>query len=458
MKDTAQVEIHGLAAGGAGVARLPDGCVVFVPRTAPGDRATVEVTRRRRRWARGRLLRLEAPSPERVEPRCPHYAACGGCSLQHLPYEAQLAWKGRMIADALRRIGGLDVAVPTVRPSPRTEGYRNRVTYTLRRLRGGRVVAGFHALDRPPHVLDVGDACLLPEPPLAEAWREVRRAWGKGARNLPEGGRLSLTLRAHHVGVDLVVGGGAPGWDPRPLAEGLEGVTALWHQPARDRPAMRVWGEPGFDDWGDERFPVEGRAFLQVNRGAASLLAETVTTAVLEGVGAPRALDGAGSPGGAAPPSSGATSSVAERTAAPAVVDAYCGAGLYGRALARAGLRVVGIERDPAAVAAASADAPPGFSVLEGGVEEHLPGVLPADWVILNPPRTGLAREVVDVLVARPPRALLYVSCDPATLARDAAGLRAAFDLEGIDAFDLFPQTAHVETVARFVRSREDAP
>jgi 23S rRNA (uracil1939-C5)-methyltransferase len=162
---------------------------------------------------------------------------------------------------------------------------------------------------------------------------------------------------------------------------------------------------------------LSGAAFLQVNREAARLLEEYVLTLI-------------GEPAGLR------------------VVDAYCGVGLYARRLARAGADVVGIELDPDAVAAARSAAPPRASIEEGAVESLLPPVVPADLVLLNPPRAGVAAEVTDALAsARPPR-LIYVSCNPATLARDLRRLADAYLLESLRSFDLFPQTAHVETVA----------
>jgi 23S rRNA (uracil1939-C5)-methyltransferase len=129
-------------------------------------------------------------------------------------------------------------------------------------------------------------------------------------------------------------------------------------------------------------------------------------------------------------------------------VDAYCGVGLHARRLARAGADVVGIELDPLAVEEARRGAPPRAEFVEGPVEALLPDHLPADLVILNPPRAGVAAEVTDALVARPAARMVYVSCNPATLARDLKRLSAAYRVDHVRSFDLFPQTAHVETVA----------
>lgn len=423
--DRVAVHVRALASGGAGVADLPDGRVVFIHRTAPGDDADIVVDRVRRRWATGSLLEVRTPGDARVEPACPLYRSCGGCTLQHVAYPAQLEWKARFVADALTRIGGVEVAPPSVQPSPSPWRYRNRVTFTLRRLRGGRVVAGLHDLARPDRVVEVRDECLLPEAPLMEAWSALRDAWGPGARHLPSAGELRITLRTVDGGAAILVRGGSPGWNPGALATAIPGCQALWHQP-EDAPPVLVAGNATEEVWGPERIPVGGRAFLQVNRDAAAEL----TGHVLGLAAAPTDISGK-------------------------AVDAYCGVGVYGRALARAGWRVHGIELDADACAAARHQAPTGFDVVEGTTEEHLAAHLPADLVIVNPPRTGLDERVSAALVETPAPRLIYVSCDPATLARDAARLSAAYALTDVRSFDLFPQTSHVETVALFIRRSE---
>jgi 23S rRNA (uracil1939-C5)-methyltransferase len=414
----AEVEISSIAAGGEGVGRLGDGRVVFVHRTAPGDRARVALAEERARWARGRLLEVLDPSPLRRAAPCAHYGECGGCTLEHLRYEAQLEAKGRIVADALRRIGGAEVEAPVVVPSPGEFRYRNRVSFALRRLRGAGVVAGFHALGDPGRIVDLDGSCLLPEAAVARAWDQLRAGWGEGADRLPAGERLRLTLRATESGeVSLLVEGGSTPGEPQALLEAVPALASVWHRPGPE-PAALVAGAPGLPEtWGEETVALSGAAFLQVNRAAARLLEEHVV-------------------------------GLAGEVAGARVVDAYCGVGFHARRLARAGAEVVGIELDPDAVAAARALARPGTRFEHGAVEAVLPSLLPADLVILNPPRAGVAPTVVDQLLAEPPARIVYVSCDPATLARDLRRLAERYDLGEVRAFDLFPQTAHVETVA----------
>jgi 23S rRNA (uracil1939-C5)-methyltransferase len=419
-----EVVVRDIAAGGSGIGDLPDGRVVFVPRTAPGDRARIRIEKSKPRWAVGSLQRLIEPGPDRVDAPCPLYAECGGCHLQHLPYERQLEAKARFVADALRRIGGIEhVQPPEVVGSPRIVQYRNRITFTLRRLRRGHVVAGFHALGRPAHVIDVHAECVLPASELRDAWVRLRAGWGAGARHLPGGGRLRLTLRLTSAGVELVVHGGERGWDPGPLTLEVQCLSAVWHvhSGAVEKPTL-VAGVSG---------PGGGTAFVQVNAEAAALLRFHVMD-----------VTRSDRPDGETAPSAGLA------------IDAYGGTGEYGRALARAGWTVVAVESDGAAVEEAAADAPVGFEAVVGRVEDRLADLLPAGLLLVNPPRAGLHADIPAIINSQPPPRLVYVSCDPATLARDVRALADQYDLTSLRCFDLFPQTAHIESVA-VLSSRE---
>lgn len=411
-----QVRIDSIAAGGEGVGRLPDGRVVFAHRTAPGDLAELVLHEEHPRWTRGRLATVLEPSSERRPAPCQFYASCGGCTVEHLTYPAQLRAKGRIVADALNRIGGQDVSPPEVVPSPKQHRYRNRVSFAMRRLADGRVVAGFHAIGDPHRIVEIDGHCLLMEEPIGHVWDSLRRHWGPGAGRLPGGPRLRLTLRATAGGeVSLLVEGGSSGGKPEELMAAVPGLVAVWHQPSGASPGL-VAGTPGLpESWGDETLELSGAAFLQVNRGAAALLEAHVFEA-------------------------------AGNVAGLRIVDAYCGVGLHARRFARAGASVVGLELDREAVAEARRAAPAGAWFEAGSVELLLPHHLPADLVILNPPRAGVAAEVAAALQESPPGKVIYISCNPATLARDLKRMHALRVTE-LRAFDLFPQTAHVETV-----------
>ena len=418
------MRIDSIAAGGEGVGRLPDGRVTFVHRTAPGDLAEIALTEKKDRWTRGRLLRVIEPSPERREAPCRFYARCGGCTLEHMGYDAQLRAKARIVADALTRIGGIPTEPPEVVPSPGEFRYRNRVSFALRRGEAGAVQAGFHALGEPEEIVDLDGSCLLPEEPISRVWDGIRAHWGPDARRLPSGQRLRLTLRANLAGdVSLLVEGGFSPGRPEELIERVDGLVAVWHRPGGAESATAlIAGAPGLPEtWGDETVELSGAAFLQVNRGAAALLEAHV-------------------------------SEVAGDVAGRKVVDAYCGVGLHARRFARAGARVVGIELDPQAVGEAARSAPEGATFVEGPVEELIRAHLPADLVVLNPPRAGVHVDVTDALIAAQAERIIYVSCNPATLARDLKRLAPVYRIESLRSFDLFPQTAHVETVAVLAR------
>lgn len=416
------VRVRGIGAGGVGIADLPDGRVVFLPRSAPGDLLRVRLVQEKVRWGRGEILKiLEEGEGRRVAP-CSRYGECHGCALQHLEYSRQCLWKGRIVGDALRRIGALTVDDPPVDPSPRELAYRNKATMTLRRLGGGRVVAGFHQLSDRRRILDLGPECLLLDPELARIWGDLRSAWGPDAHLLPQGRELRLTLRVGGGEGALLVRGGRGTGRPDDLLAAVPALASVWREEKdgcvtllAGRPALRV-------SWMGESLEVTGGAFVQVNQEGG----EALHRFVLEEVGAVEGRK---------------------------IIEGYCGAGVLGRKLALRGGRVLGIEADPFGVAEARREAPEGFHVVQCRVEEILGEHLPADLVILNPPRGGLEPRVSEALAADPVDSIVYVSCDPATLARDLARLGAVYGVDEIRSFDLFPQTSHVETVV-FLRRR----
>jgi 23S rRNA (uracil1939-C5)-methyltransferase len=401
------------------VGRLQDGRAVFVHRTAPGDEVYVKVIDEKARFARATLLKVEKAGHGRRQAPCPHYGRCGGCTLEHLEYMAQLRVKSFLVADALNRIGKLDVSLPDVVPSPNEFRYRNRVSFTLLRLQHGRLVAGFHELEKPGRIVDIGGACLLPEEPIAEAWDELRANWGPDANLLPTGGKLRLTLRAASSGaISLVVEGGNSGGDAQRLLQAVPKLASIWHRPREADELVLLGGQEAIQEsWQDEEVELSGSVFLQVNRGAASKLEDYV----LERLG-----------------------NVKGKT----VIDAYCGVGLHARRLARAGAFVTGIELDAAAIREAQAARVENAAFICAKVEDEIPRHLPADLVIVNPPRAGLEASAITPLLRRPVDKIIYISCNPATLARDLERLAPKYQVHTLRCFDLFPQTAHVETVA----------
>lgn len=404
--ELARVSITGIAAGGDGVGRT-DGMVVFVPRVAMGDVALVRLSRGKR-FARGRLESLEHASEDRVPPECVHYTRdrCGGCQIQHLSYDAQLRTKSVIVGDAMRRIGKRAIEDPVVHPSDARWRYRRKLTLHLRAA-GDAWVAGLHPYDDPDAVFDLEDCPITARSVLA-VWTEMRPAFAY----LPDAPALRVAVRLTGHGATVVVEGGTTWRSSDRFFAQSPSILELWWQP--EHGPMRLL---------DTRVAeaVAGASFVQVNeRVAASLRAD-----VLERV----------------------------RAHAPRrIVDAYAGMGDTAVPLAGEGREVVAIELDAVAVASFGDRLQPPSRAIVGRVEDHLATALPADVVLLNPPRAGVDERVTTALqsVARAPRAILYVSCDPATLARDVARM-PRYRVALVRAYDMFPQTAHVETVCELV-------
>jgi 23S rRNA (uracil1939-C5)-methyltransferase len=426
-----RLTIDSIAAGGDGVGRT-GGLVIFVPRSAPGDVARVDWTAKGR-FGRGRINSLDVASPLRVEPPCEHYVSdrCGGCQLQHMSYEAQLEAKSAIVHDSLERIGKRDVDAPRVRPSAEEWRYRRKLTMALRR-RGERWIAGLHPYDAPDRVFELRD-CLITEQPVLVAWREVLAA----SDDLPHAAELRGAVRLSDAGISFVLEGGRQWPRARRFLERSPSLGALWwirdgveepvlvaHRPAprgnagetepiaEARDELARLGKTGGDD--DD---VPGASFQQIN----AIVAGDLKRHVLE-----RAL------------------AYAPRT----LVDAYAGEGDLALALAGTGARVTAIELDGGAAARCGDLLPLESRSIAARVEDALPSALPADVVLLNPPRKGVHERVTTELQshAAETRAIIYVSCNPATLARDLARM-PRWRIASLLAFDMFPQTAHVETV-----------
>ncbi len=407
---TARLELTGIAAGGDAVGRT-GGMVVFVPRGAPGDVALVSLTPSKR-FARGRLDSIEQPSLDRVDAPCPHYTIdrCGGCQVQHLTYEAQLRAKSSIIVDALRRIGRRDVAAVDVEPSDAQWRYRRKLTLHLRRT-GASWIAGLHPFDDPAGVFDLVD-CPITDVRVMAVWTELRAAF----EHLPDERALRVAVRLLPGGAAVVVEG-AGAW---PRAEqffaAVPSVLELWWKPEHGR--MRRLAARNEQSQ-------SGASFVQVNAKVAARLQQYVLDRI--GAFAPRRL-----------------------------VDGYAGAGAIALSMAARGVAVTAIELDAEAVARFGDQLRAPSRAIVGRVEDHLASALPADVVLLNPPRAGVDARVTQILqgAANPPRCVLYVSCDPATLARDVARM-PRYRLAGVRAYDMFPQTAHVETVCELVSEAE---
>lgn len=393
------VAIESIAAGGDGVGHLQDGRAVFVPRTAPGDVAEIAITEEKPRYARARLAGPSSPSPLRVDPECPHYTEdrCGGCQLQHLSLEAQHEAKSRIVRDAIRRIGGRQVEEIPVVPSPTPWRYRTKLTVAVR----GEVM-GLHRQGDPDAVFALVD-CRITNQPLMDLWQILRTQREKLPADL-----RSLVLRQDRDGGRHVIAiTGTERWNAARLAAVLGSGVSIWWQPEGGAARVIAGVRTGF--------PVT--AFEQVNPAvAARIRADAI-----------RAL---GEVGGRI------------------VWDLYGGVGDAARDLAARGARVWSVDADRSAIEWAQNAGGP-ITYVAARVEDAL-SKLPSPYaIIVNPPRTGLHQRVTSHIArwGEPHGRLAYISCDPATLARDLKRM-TSLRVTVLAPYDLFPQTAHVETLA----------
>jgi len=383
-----EVRIERLAAGGDGVGRLPDGRAIFVPLSAPGDLLSVRVVERRRRFARGEIDALIESGPDRRSPLCEVFGRCGGCAWQHLSYAAQLASKQRILRDALERIGGVALEDdPPITASPNELGYRLRT-----RLLEREGAVGYR--ERRSHRLCAVTSCPVLAPELDAALGRLAEQCAS-ERGEPVEREWSLCLGAGGVTSAAPTGDEEDG-APLPGAVDVE---------------LRVGGDA---------LALSPQSFSQAN----VLLLEDLHRAVVEAAG------------------SGAR-----------VLELFAGVGVFSLALARRFVHLVAVESSTSAVADLRRNlAASGLQadVVEGRVEDVLSanGLESPDMVVLDPPRAGLAAQAADHLADLAAPRIVYLSCDPATLARDVAVLTGrGYAVESTRAFDLFPQTPHVEAL-----------
>ena len=407
MSAVKQVTIESIAAGGDGVGRS-EGLVFFVPRTAPGDIVSVDF-KSKGRFARGVVRSVDTPSAARIDPPCTHYTRdrCGGCQIQHIDYAVQLQQKQLIVRDAMTRIGKRTVDTPAIVASPREWQYRTKLTLAIR-MSGDRRIAGLHRYDNPAEVFDLHE-CPITDALVVDAWLEIKQHLHLLPPDDPE---LRGSVRVSEQGTSLVVMGGASWQSIGEFADTMKSLVAIWWEPHEGRRQLVV----------DRRNRAEPLAsFSQVNPSAATLLRNHVVE-------------------------------VAKASSPATLVDAYSGAGEIAIEMARAGVRVTAIELDRDASEWTRTQMPAGSNVITARVEDVLMGELPADTILLNPPRIGLDEGVPAILehVGKKPNRVIYTSCNPATLARDVARM-PSYSIAAMKSFDMFPQTSHVETVCELV-------
>jgi 23S rRNA (uracil1939-C5)-methyltransferase len=442
-----ELTIDRLAYGGNGVARL-NGFVVFVRRGLPGDTVRARVTKVQRRHAEALATEVVKPSPLRVEAPCAHYPACGGCRFQDLAYETQVEAKHEQVADALQRIGG--VAAPPLEPIVPAEEifhYRNKLEYSFTQLEDGPAL-GFHRAGRWDEVLDIEKCWLTTD--LGNAIRNAVRDWARGDRLVAYQSEHTGYLRhlvvregrnTGQVLVQLVTAAGEK-FDTGGFVDTLRQFSEVrsihW---AVNETEAEVTNLPTQLLWGDEaieeqlcglRFRVRPNAFLQTNTKMAERLYEIARE-------------------------------YAALTGGETVYDLYCGIGTIGLVLAGDALTVWGIEVSEESVACALENAElngiGNAAFFAGNVGQSLEDLHARsgdpDVVIVDPPRAGLAGKALRRLGEVGAPRVVYVSCNPTTLAADVKRLRDdyGYTLRRTRPIDLFPHTPHVESVSLLERS-----
>lgn len=455
------VEITDVAAEGNSIARI-DEMVTFVPFGAPGDIVDLQLTRRKRNYAEGRIEKMRVKSPMRVEPICEHFTVCGGCRWQHLPYDYQLECKRRQVKDALDRIAKIDYpeVLPTV-GSQLTECYRNKLEYTFsnrswltfEQLRSGEEVsdrdaAGFHIPGSFDKVLDIKKCHLQDD--ISNRLRIFVKEWGK-SHGLEfydlkgqHGFLRTLMVRTASTGeimAVMVVGEDSPE-RINPLMTAIQSnfpeITSLFYiinlkvnDSIADQIPVLFHGKPYIEEEMDGlRFRVGPKSFYQTNSLQAKRLYEIARE-------------------------------FASLTGNELVYDLYTGTGTIANFVASQARQVIGIEYVPEAIEDAKVNSEiNGISntlFFAGDMKDVLTDKFIAingrpDVMIVDPPRAGMHENVVKVILNAAPRRIVYVSCNPATQARDLALLSEVYKVKRVQPVDMFPHTAHVENVVLLER------
>ncbi|MGA4721434.1 23S rRNA (uracil(1939)-C(5))-methyltransferase RlmD [Fictibacillus nanhaiensis] len=439
-----EVDIVDLTHEGAGVARV-NGFTLFVPNTLPGERAKIKVIGVKKGFGFGRLEELIKESPERVDPPCPIYKWCGGCQLQHLSYEGQLEYKRKLVEDVLTRIGKLeDVPVlPTLGMGEEPWRYRNKAQVPVGE-RNGRIITGFY--QKRSHEIVEMDSCIITgdtNDDAVQAVKEIVNQYNISAYNEEKhkGILRHIIARYGKTTGDLMIVLVTNGQDlpqrkkiVEDIRNALPEIKSIVQNvnPKRTNVIFGeetrvLWGaEYIYDFIGDIKFAISARSFYQINPDQTKVLYD-------------QALH------------------YAELNGDETVIDAYCGIGTISLFLAQKAKKVYGVEIVPEAIEDARRNAELNnihnaeFAV--GKSEDVIPewkkqGITP-DVIVVDPPRKGCDEELLKTIIEMKPKRVVYVSCNPATLARDLRVLEdGGFKTQKVQPVDMFPQTTHVEAVA----------
>jgi 23S rRNA (uracil1939-C5)-methyltransferase len=405
MTNSFDIRIESLAYGGDALGRLPDGKVVFVPYAIPGELVKLRLVEEKAHHAMAALVEVLEPSPERVAPRCHHFSTCGGCHYQHLNYPTQVKAKADILREQLERIGGFrGITSIEVHASPEPWNYRNTIQFHI--TPEGKL--GFQKA-RSNHPFPIRE-CHLPEEAINRLWPQIE------VEPIPSLERVSL-----RVGMDDEIMLILESSDPQAMEFSIEDLPVSIVQVGGYKSIILAGSEYIVMEVLGRQFKVSADSFFQVNR--------------LQAIEMIKYLDGH------LPISSEMT-----------VVDAYCGVGLFSAFLAPQVKRLVGIEISTSACEdfTTNLDEFERVELYEAPVEDVLGSLnFHADSIILDPPRAGLGAKTVEGILAQGAAQLAYISCDPATLARDGRQLVAGgYSLSNIALFDMFPHTYHIESIS----------
>ena len=432
--DVVEITIDDLTVEGAGIGRH-EGMAVFVPRALPGETVAVKIIKLTKNYAVGRMMNLSRPSPERVTPFCPVFEQCGGCTLQHLSYDAQLAYKSRYVQQCFKRIGGIDIDVPHIEPCANTGDYRNKASFPVAG-QTGQAQAGFFAPRS--HELVACD-CPIQKPEINAAKNAVIR-WANDNDIPPYNEQTGKGVLRHIVARQSSDRGVMVGVvvrdkiNDRPLTEALQSIPNIEsiavntnHEKGNailGRDTRVIYGDAYItEEYSGLKFRAALQSFLQVNHAQSQKLYDI-------------ALE------------------YADVSKNDTVFDLFCGIGTISLLAARHAKRVLGIEYEPSAVKNAEENARlngiDNAQFLAGDAGELLKtGVNTTgapDIVILDPPRKGCDAALIEGMASAAPKRIVYVSCNPATLARDAALLKErGYEVQQVSCVDMFPHTSHVE-------------
>ncbi len=386
MASNQQVTVQVPVYGGDFLARCADGSAVFIPFVLPGEQVHIRFTGIKRQFKRGIPLAIASPSPDRITPHCRHFGICGGCHYQHMTYAAQLDLKQQVLREQLARLGRIiDPPISPIVPSTRQWAYRNTIQFHISST--GKL--GFQAARS--HSLVEIEECLLPEPAISAFWPTL---------SLPSGDPAER--------IEIKVGNA----DPSAIQLTSERTAGTAQIAGVEKINFLVKGQ---------RFTVERGAFFQVNTFQAEAMVQRLVDDL-------------------------------HKLEISVAYDVFCGVGLFTRFLAPLAGKVVGMEVSPQACRSFQENLADHKNVeLHQGSAEAILPVLPyhPDLILFDPPRAGLSKNVRQTAARIAPRLIVYVSCDPATLARDLSFfLNNQYRLKQITPYDLFPQTYHIESLS----------